>query len=77
MKRTKKEILTALLEGLCELALTLICFGIGALLLHLFGVDITSTDIDFDLIILIGVGIFLALFIGAYFLVQWIKGKRK
>lgn len=77
MKRTKKEILTALLEGLCELALSLICFGIGALLLHLFGVDITSTDIDFDLIILIGVGIFLALFIGAYFLVQWITGKRK
>ncbi len=73
MKRTKKEIGMALLEGLCELVLALICFGIGALLLHLFGVDFTSADIDFDLIILIGVGVFFAVFIAVYFLVQWIK----
>jgi len=72
MKRTKKEIGFALLEGLLELVLALFCFGIGALILSLCGVDFT---IDYDLVILLGVAVFLVVFIGAYFLVQWIKKK--
>ncbi len=80
MKNEKRKIAPALLEALFELVLTLVCLGIGIVVLALFGVDLTSPDLDYDFIILLGVGIFLALFIGSYFLVEWIKkrfGKRQ
>ena len=76
MKR-KSHFREVILEIACELALTLVCFGLGALILHLFGVDEKSLlDMDSDLVVLVGVGIILAIFVAVYFLVQFIK-KRK
>ena len=74
MKRTKKQIGAALLEGLGELLLTLFCFGIGALIVRLFGADVFN--IDSELLILLGVAVFLAIFTAVYFLIQWIKRLR-
>ena len=76
MKR-KSRFREIMLEIICELALTLVCFGLGALILHLFGVDGKSLlNMDSDLVVLVGVGIILAIFVAVYFLVQFIK-KRK
>ena len=67
-----------MLEIICELALTLVCFGLGALILHLFGVDGKSLlDMDSDLVVLVGVGMILAIFVAVYFLVQFIKKRKK
>ena len=67
-----------LLEIACELALTLVCFGLGALILHLFGVDGRSLlDMDSDLVVLVGVGVILVIFVASYFLVQFIKKRKK
>ena len=74
MKRTKKQIGMALLEGLGELLLTLFCFGIGALILSLFGVDVFA--IDSDLLLLLGTAVFVGVFVAVYFLIQWIKRLR-
>lgn len=74
MKRTKKQIGAALLEGLGELLLTLFCLGIGALIVRLFGADVFN--IDSELLILLGVAVFLAVFAAVYFLIQWIKRLR-
>ena len=74
MKRTKKQIGMALLEGLGELLLTLFCFGIGALILRLFGVDVFA--IDSDLLVLLGTAVFVGVFVAVYFLIQWIKRLR-
>ena len=74
MKRTKKQIGLSLLEGLGELLLTLLCFGIGALIVSLFGVDIFA--IDSDLLVLLGTAVFIAVFVAVYFLIQWIKRSR-
>ncbi len=73
VKKSKRKIGYALLEGLGELLLTLLCFGIGALIVSLFGVDFEMININSDLIILLGVVIFLAVFLGMYALVGWIK----
>ena len=73
MKEDKKNIKSALLEGLFELILSLICLGVGALIIGLFGVDFDSADIDYDLIILLGLVALVAVF-GIFFaLVRWIK----
>lgn len=67
-----------MLEIICELALTLVCFALGALILQLFGIDGKELlNTDFDLVVLVGVGIFLAIFIVSYFLVKFIKKKKK
>ena len=55
MKKDKKKIGAVLLEGLAEIVLTLICFGIGAFIVSLFGVNLDSPNIDGDLIILLGI----------------------
>ena len=73
MKRSKKEILRALLEGLCEVVLSLVCFGIGVFIISLFGVDFKSLGLDADLVLLIGIVVFLIIFLITYFLVQYIK----
>ena len=74
MKRTKKQIGMALLEGLGELLLALLCFGIGALIVSLLGVDVFA--IDFELLVLLGTAVFVGVFVAVYFLVQWIKRLR-
>ena len=74
MKRTKKQIGMALLEGLGELLLTLFCFGIGALIVSLLGVDVLA--IDSDLLVLLGTAVFVAVFVAVYFLIRRIKRLR-
>ena len=73
MKKDKKRIRDALLEGLIEIVLTLIFFGIGAFIISLFGVRLDSASMDFDLIALIGIIVPIVLFGIVFALVQWIK----
>ena len=77
MKKDKKKLKEAFFEGLLEIVLTLIFFGIGALVVSAFGVELDSPNIDFDLIVLLG--IIVPVLVCA--LVQWlkkiIKGKQK
>ena len=73
MEKDKKRIGRALLEELGELVLTLVFLGIGLLVATLFGVDFKSPDTDYDLIVLVGVGVFLVVFVIIWALVQCIK----
>lgn len=73
MKKGKKNIGRALLEGLAEIALTLIFFGVGACMISLFGVPLDSPNIDGDLIVLLGIVVLVVLFGAVCALVQWFK----
>ena len=73
MKKDKKKIGAVLLEGLAEIVLTLICFGIGAFIVSLFGVNLDSPNIDGDLIILLGIVVLVVIFGTVHTLVQWFK----
>ena len=73
MKKDKKELKEALLEGLLEIVLTLIFFGIGALIFSAFGVKLDSPSIDFDLIVLLGIVVPVVVFGLIFVLVQWLK----
>ena len=77
MKKDKKRVKEALLENLCELIFTLIFFGIGMLILSLFGVNCDSSDIDGDLVVLVGVVAFFAIIGISFALIKWIEKKRK
>ena len=55
MKRDKKRVKEGLIEALLEIVLTLVFFGIGALIVGVFGLEIDAPNIDFDLIVLIGI----------------------
>ena len=76
MKKQKTKFREAIIEALLELLLTAVCFGIGALVLFLFGVNLDSTDLDFELIVLIGISSFVLLGVICA-LVQWIKNKKE
>ena len=55
MKKVNKEKLRdGFIEALIEIALTLVLFGIGALIVSLFGIKLDDSEIDSDLIVLIG-----------------------
>ena len=73
MKKDKKKNGAVLLEGLAEIVLTLICFGIGAFIVSLFGVNLESPNIDGDLIILLGIVVLVVIFGTVHTLVQWFK----
>ncbi len=73
MKKDKKKIREVLLEGLAEIVMTLICFGIGALILSLFGVSLELAIIDYELIVLIGIVVPVVIFGTVHALVQWFK----
>jgi len=77
VKKSKKNFTHALLEGLAEIVLTLIFFGIGACIISLFGVNLDSPNIDGDSIILIGIVVPLVVFATVCALVQWFKKKIK
>ena len=81
MKKDKKKLKEAFFEGLLELVLTVIFFGIGALIFSAFGVELDLPNIDFDLIVLLGIVVLLVSFGIVYSLVQWmkkiIKGKQE
>ena len=70
-----------ILEIVGEIALTLIFFGIGALIVRAFGIEFDSSVLDDDLIILIGIIACAVVFAIVWILVQWfkkiIKGNRK
>jgi hypothetical protein len=81
MKKSKKNIIWALLEGLGELVLTLLSLGIGVFIVGLFGVDFESLNINYELIILLGLAVFFVIFGITRAFVQWIikkilRGKR-
>ena len=73
MKKDRKKIKSALLEILAETILTVICFGIGVLILRLFGVNLDFSDTDPDLIVLLGIVVAAVTFGIAYGLTQWFK----
>lgn len=73
MKRDKKKLKEAFFEGLLEIALTLIFFGIGALIVSAFSVKLDSPNLDFDLIVLLGIIVPIVVFGIACALVQWLK----
>ena len=73
MKKDKKKIGEALLEALGELVLMLIFFGIGILIVRLFGVELDSSKSDDDLIVLIGIISCVVIFAIIWILVQWLK----
>ena len=62
MKKNKKHRTRDLIEAIGELLLTLLCFGIGIFIISLFGVDFESTNMDYDLIILLGLVSFFVIF---------------
>ena len=72
MKKDKK-FKEAFFEGLLEIVLTLISFGIGALVVSAFGVELDSPNIDFDLIVLLGIVVLVVIFGTVHTLVQWFK----
>ena len=74
MKKNKKE---KLIEAIVELVLTLLCLGIGVFVVGMFGVDIESDNLDYDLITLLGLIIFFLIFGVICALVQWFKKKTK
>jgi len=73
MKKDKKRIRETMLEGLIEIVLTLICFGIGVLIISLFGMSLDSLHIDGDLILLLGLAVPAVLLGAVCALVQWFK----
>lgn len=81
MEKDKKKLKEAFFEGLLEIVLTLIFFGIGALIVSAFGVELDSPNIDFDLIVLLGIIVPIVIFGLICTLVQWLKritkGKQK
>ena len=81
MKKDKKKLKEAFSEGLLEIVLTLIFFGIGVLIVCAFGVELDSSNIDFDLIVLLGIIVPVVVFGLIRSLFQWlkkiIKGKQK
>ena len=81
MKKDKKKLKEAFFEGLLEIVLTLIFFGIGALIISTFGIELDSPSINDDSIILLGIVVTIAILVIVCALVQWFKkiigGKRK
>ena len=81
MKKDKKKLKDAFFEGLLEIILTLIFFGIGAIIVSAFGIELDAPNIDFDLIVLLGIIVLAVALIFAFALVKWlkkiIKGKQK
>ena len=73
MKKNKKRIVEGLLEGLGELVLTFIFFGVGAYIVSMFGVDFDSPDVDHDLLVLLGIAALAVIVVIVYVLVRWIK----
>lgn len=77
MKNSNPKIGETLLEALIEIVLAVICFGIGTLVLNLFGVGFSLWEVDPDRIILIGVFAFLFVLALVCIIVQWAKSIAK
>ncbi len=77
MKRNKKQIKEDLLDGLLEIVLSVAFCAIGALIIGLFGIDLDLSGIDPDLLILIGIVAFLAVFGIVCVVIHLIRKKKK
>ena len=76
MKKDNRKIKEKLLDVAFEFVLMLVLFGIGALILWLFGVEINIESIDPEFVILVGI-VALFLFFGiGYLLAKGIKKKK-
>lgn len=75
MKKSKNRIGETLSEAMCELLLTLLFFGIGALVVCLFGVNGDLLAMDFEWIVLIGLAVTALIFGVICLLVRRIKKK--
>ena len=76
MKKDNRKIKEKLLDVAFEFVLMLVLFGIGALILGLFGVEINIASIDPEFVILVGI-VALFLFFGiGYLLAKEIKKKK-
>ena len=76
-KKKKKEFKERLVEDIAEIVFALISFGIGALVFSLFGSDKKVSEIDPDLVILIGMFVALALIIAIGSLISWIEKRKR
>ena len=77
-KIRKEEFKDRLGEGIAELVFALISFGIGALVFSLFGSGRKVSEMDSELVALVGMFVLLALVIAIGSLLYWIeKRKRK
>lgn len=74
MKRSKSQWKETLLDAIGEIVIYLVFFGVGALVLALFGIDVDAVDVD--TIMLIGVGV-LALLGGVIWVAEILKKKKK
>ena len=72
MKKGKKSG-NSLIEGLLELAIVAILFGIGALVFYLFGARIDSSQVDGDTIVLLGIVVLCLLVAIVSAIVRFIK----
>jgi hypothetical protein len=77
MKKDKKKVKEAFFDALLEIVLTLIFFGVGALIVSAFGVDFDTLNTEFDWVILLGCAVFLVLFLLVYAFIQWLKRTRR
>ncbi len=77
MKKDKKKLKEAFFEVLLEIVLTLIFFGTGALIVSALGIELDSPNIDFDLIVLLGIIAPVVVFGIVCALVEWFKRKIK
>lgn len=71
----KSKIVNNLLEGLLEIAIAIVCFGIGLLALWLLGIDFYTLFAEGELVILVGCIIFIAILLLVYFTAQKIKNR--
>ncbi len=71
----KEKILGCLGEILGELIITAVFFGLGWLILAALGIEIDSESVDFELIILLGIGVFAAAGAVIYLITKLMKHK--
>lgn len=67
----KSGCLEAIGEIIAEIILTLVFFGIGTLVMKLFGIELDGESTDGDLLILVGIGAIAAV-IGLFVLAAWL-----
>ena len=76
-KKDAGKVGEALLEGLIEIILTFACFGVGALIFSILGIDLDSAGMSDDTIILIGIIAIVVIAIAVCSIVQLIKKKSR
>ena len=72
----KNSMAEGLLEALLEIVVSLICFGIGAFIVSLLGVNLDWASMDGDLMMLLGLLVIaapIAFFLLICALVHWLK----